>query len=468
MSQYHGLEFDGTSDPFLAPFDQEADLPFSDVLDIQKVQDGFDEHNVSFGSKKGAIFTPTRTLWVFVLQMLSPGMSCVKSAAKVSTLLVVLGLKPCAGRSSAYCRARAKLPAALIRELTCNAASDLELQIPEQWKFVGRTVKLIDGTTIIMPDTAENQEQFPQPKSQEPGLGYPMMRLLLVFSMATGMVCNACFGPCAGKETAELALLRQILDSFSPEDILLADRFFCSFFMIALVLQRGAQVVFRQHQRRHTDFRRGRSLGKGDHVVVWKRPARPEWMDEETYASIPETLILREVSYQVHQKGFRTEELVVVTNILDPEELSAGQITELYGKRWLAELDIRDNKTTMGMDRLCCMTPFMIEKELWAHLLGYNMVRKVIAQAAMIHGRLPRQYSFKTAMDVLETNWQPLSVAAPAQRAELWWNVTQLISGVTVGNRPGRCEPRAKKYRGKSLPLLPKPRGEAKAELHAA
>lgn len=465
MSQYHDPDFGNSPNGSFAFPGSTPELPFGDILDQPMIEAAFAEENVAFGHDPRTIFSPMVTLGTFVLQVLSADKSCVNAVIRVSLLMLALGRKPCSDDTSAYCRARAKLPAALIRRLTRASARELEARIPSHWKPHGRTFKLIDGTTLLLPDTEENQKAYPQPKSQTAGLGFPIIRLVLVLSLATGMIHDVAFGPYTGKGTGELALLRQLLDGFAAGEVMLADSYYCCFFLVALALARGLEVVFRQHGSRHTDFSQGQRLGKGDHVVVWKRPARPEWMDEETYAQIPATLTLREVAVKVPDPGFRTRSLVVVTSFTDPKEFSAADLGEVYRNRWLVELDIRNIKTTMQMDRLRCKTPFMVEKELWAHLLGYNFVRKIIAQSAMLNHRLPRQYSFKKALRAVGQHWQLLASADAAERSRLDWHLMRIIAGRKVGNRPGRIEPRAKKYRGNRLPFLTKPRAEARAAL---
>jgi len=461
MSVCQNSGFEKSSDVFLGPFSDDSDLPFAGVLSAEKISQALEAEGVCFGT----LFGPFLTFWAFVGQMISADISCNAAVFAVAAVLTDLQRQSCSPDSGAYCRARAKIPTVVLRRLTCESAADLEAAIPENWKFHGRTVKLADGTTMTAPDTPENQAAYPQSKTQEEGLGNPMIRMVVVLSLATAMLSHASFGKCEGKETGEAALFRAILDDFQPGEIVLTDRLFCSYFMVALSSLRGLDVVARKHQKRHTDFRKGKRLGKNDHLVVWTRPERPEWMDEETYATIPETLELREIRFRVDQPGFRSEEIIVMTTLLDAEEFPREEIAELYGKRWLVELDIRDLKVTLQMDRLRCLTPFMIEKEIWAHFLAYNLVRKNMAQAAMLHNGTPRGYSFTAALRNLEKNWHPLTVADAEKRRSLRLNLLKMIKGKRVGNRPGRIEPRAKKYRGKNLPFLTKPRAEARAEM---
>jgi hypothetical protein len=250
-----------------------------------------------------------------------------------------------------------------------------------------------------------------------------------------------------------------------PGDVLVADRYFCSYFLVALAVACGCDVVFRMHQRRDYDFRRGQRLGKDDHVVVWQRPQRPEWMDEATYATMPKTLTMREIRVQIRTKGCRTEEIVVVTTLTDAATYTKADLADLYHQRWQAELDLRAIKQSLQMDQLRCRTPFMIEKELWATLLGYNLVRKVAAQAALEKGIDPREISFTTTAQALTATWQQWTLATAAERLRQGQAILTTLGQARVGKRPDRYEPRAVKRRPKEYDRLMKPRAQARAEL---
>lgn len=365
-------------------FMQQDGLPFADVLSEEHIQAVFDAEGVQFAQAAEDVYTPAVTLWAFLSQMLFQGAqrSCLAAVSRVVVLLVALGRRPPSDNTGTYCRARAKLPERVIRRLTLDTATRLEKAIPASWLWRCRHVKLVDGTTTTAADTPQNQAVWPQPSSQEPGLGFPMLRIVVLLSLATAMLCGMEQGPYAGKETGEMALFRQLLEQLSCGDIVLADRYYCSYFMIALLQRMGVDVVTRLHQARDADFRRGQRLGQGDHLVTWFRPARPEWMDEETYTQMPATLTLREVKVEVHEPGFRTESFVVVTTLLNARYYTRSDIAELYRKRWLVELDIRAIKESLGLDVLRGKSPEMVRKELWTGLLAYNLLRQVTAQSA--------------------------------------------------------------------------------------
>ncbi|HWB11303.1 MAG TPA: transposase [Pirellulales bacterium] len=273
----------------LASLLQNPGLPFADSRSEEAIEAAFSEEGISFGQEDDEVYSPALTLWAFLSQMLfkDEQRSCVAAVSRIIVLLVSLGRKPCSDNTGAYCRARAKLSEGVLHRLTYQVADGCEAAIPHRWRWTGLRVFLVDGFTVSMPDTPENQEAYPQPTSQQEGLGFPLLRGLVSLSLATAMVHGFATGPYSGKETGETALLRELLDRFHPGDVIVADRYHCSYFMICLLKQRGVEVVVRLHQRRKADFRRGKRLGTGDHLVQWLRPSRPDWMDEETYQQMP-------------------------------------------------------------------------------------------------------------------------------------------------------------------------------------
>lgn len=454
----------------LRSFLQHRGLPFADVLSEATIQQHFDEEGVAFGQGEDDVYTPALTLWAFLSQVLFKGeqRSCVAAVARVIVLLLSLEQRPCADDSGAYCRARAKLPVAIIRRLAVQVADGCEQQVPTAWLWKGRHhVYLADGSTVSMPDTAANQADYPQPTTQEPDLGFPIARMVVLISLATAMIKDLAIGPYAGKETGETALLRQLLDRFQSGDILLADRYYCSYFMIALLLERGIDFVVRLHQARTADFRRGRRLGPGDHLVEWQRPARPEWMDQETYERMPASIQVRQVEVQVHQPGFRVDALVVVTTLTDADQYSRDDLAELYHQRWLAELDIRTIKITLGLDVLRCKSPEMVRREIWTGLLAYNLIRQTMLQAALQTGCSPRQLSFAAALQKIAASWNTILVCQDATVLLLIEVHLSDMATHQVGDRPDRVEPRAIKRRPKPQRLLMQPRQQARAALLA-
>jgi putative transposase len=449
----------------LAPFLTDDGLPFADVLTAQDVQNAFADEGLCCQGAAHSLFHPALVLWAWLSQVLGTDKSCRAAVMRILVLLVALERRPCSTDTAAYCRARAKMPAAVLRRLTLQVGRQLEAAVPPRWLWHGKHVFLVDGATVSLPDTPENQQAYPQPPVQKPGLGFPMIRLVALLSLATAAVQSLAFGPYEGKETGEPALFRNLLDQLVPGSIILADRYYCSYFLIALLQEHGVEVVFRQHQLRQVDFRRGRRLGPDDHLVSWHKPQRPSWMSQAVYDSLPATLAVREVRTQVRQRGYRVRELVVVTTLADAGQYSKDELTDLYHERWHVELDIRSIKTVLGMERLRCLTPYMVRKEMWAYWLGYNLVRKVSAQAALERGLHPRQISFTATKQAVLEGWLQLTLGSQGQRLTLGRVLLAVLGKEKVGDRPGRCEPRAVKRRPKPHPLLMKPGAQARAEL---
>jgi hypothetical protein len=449
----------------LRSFVQADGLCFRDVLTSERIEEVAEEEHVSFGAAATDIYSVPVTLWAFLAQVASTSKSCVTAVSRVLVLLTILGRQPCNAGSGAYCKARAKLPERFLRRLACHVGGQLEDQVPDAWRWRQHRVVLVDGSTLSMPDTPENQAAYPQSRSQRPGVGFPLLRWVALIGLATGAVLDSAFGPWRGKQTGETALFRTLLESLRPGDVLVADRYYCSYWLIALAQARGVHVVFRQHQLRHTDFRRGRRLGPNDHVVTWIKPQRPQWLNEEAYAELPDELSLREVRGSIATPGCRVRELVVVTSFIDAEEYPLDAIVELYHARWNVEIDLRSIKTHMNMDILRCQTPAMVRKEIWAHLLAYNLVRQVMAQAARTHGVTPRQLSFTGALQTLSEYRALLLAATEADLPQLVAQLLTAIANHRVGNRPDRCEPRKVKRRPKGYSRLIRPRVEERAEL---
>ena len=398
------------------------------------------------------LYPPTVALSMFMRQVLESDGSCQKAVNGWVAQRVADGLPPCSVRTGGYCRARQRLPVEMVRTLTCETGRLLSEKALARWLWRGRSVKLVDGTGISMPDTPENQALYPQPSTQAPGVGFPLARLVMVICLATGAALDAAIGPHSGKGTGELGLVRSLLDGFSRGDVMLADALYCNYFLIATLMVAGVDVLFEQNGSRITDFRRGQSLGTREHLVCWPKPAaRPEWMTPEQYAHFPDELTVREVKV-AHQ--------VLVTTLLDHRKVSKDDLSALYARRWNVELDLRNLKTTTGMDVLSCQTPQMNEKQLWVHLLAYNVIRLLMAQAACNAGIDPRELSFKHTVQ-LWTEWVSRGLSATKGCGLLF----TLIAQCRVGNRPGRIEPRMRKRRPKPYPWLKVPRAHARQKI---
>jgi len=439
-------------------------LPFADVLSADRIERIFAEHDNLFGMD--AIYSTPRVLWAFLGQTLHDGKeaSCESAVAQIAVCCSQEGRTPPTADTGDYCRARAKLSESALRQLFTQQADELQQQIDESYLWKGRHAKLVDGFTFRMADSVENQAEYPHPKTQKRGVGFPIARACAVISLATAAVVNLTVGPYAGKETSELALLRQMLDSFDEGDLFVADRYFCSFMMIALLLGRGVDTCARMHQLRHVDFRRGKRLGRYDHLIEWSKPKqRPKWMNESTYASMPDVITLRETRIELKRPGRKTQTMTVVTTLLDPVEYSKRDIAALYGFRWNAELDIRSIKQTLGLEFVNCKSPAMVRRHLWTTLLAYNLIRAIAARAAKIHELQPREISFTAVCQHVLSSW--MLAATGHCETETIRLLYKQIATCRVGNRPGRIEPRVLKRRRHGYKLMQAPRAELKAEL---
>jgi hypothetical protein len=447
------------------PFLQQPGLPFAEVLTAEAIEQVFAENDALFGERD--IFSTPIVLWAFLAQVLrgGKGAACAAAVADIATYMQQTGGRVPSGDTGDYCRARFKLSLPALRGLTAQVAQQLEEGADPSWLWHSLHAKLIDGFTFTMPDTSANQQEFPQQKSQKPGAGFPIARACAVLSLATAAIHALNIGPYQGKETGESALLRGILDCLKEGDVAVFDRYFCSFMMLAILRLGGVHFCTRLHQRRFSDFRRGKRLGRDDHLVTWVRPQRPQWMSEELYAQIPETMTLRELRFDVTVPGRRTHTLTVITSLTDPEVYPAEDIAELYGFRWNVELDIRDIKRTLGLDLVRCKTPEMVRRELWATLLAYNLIRKLITTAAAVHGKQPRQLGFTLACQTVLSSWMLLATGSARDAHGLWQSTLARIAANEVANRPGRIEPRVLKRRRDLYPLMHEPREELRRKL---
>jgi Transposase DDE domain len=440
----------------------QPELGLDAVLPEAMVQPVLTEERATW---RRVVYTPWLTFWAFFWQVLSPDRSCRAAVKRVAAGRARRGEPLDDEDTGPYCKARARRPEAVPFRLMRSLGGALHDRVPAEWTWCGRRVKVVDGTTVSMPDTAANQAEYPQSRSQRPGLGFPIARMVVVFCLATGAVLEAAVGQYRGKQTGENTLFRRLWDEYRPGDVSLGDRGFSSYFDLALLKRRGVDSVCRLHQARANDYRRGRRLGKEDHLVIWSKPARPDWMDEAEYDSIPDQLGVRIVRIRVAIRGFRTRVLDVVTTLLDADIYTKNDLADLYRRRWEAERHLRSIKVVLGLDVLRCRTPALVRKELWMGLLGYNVIRGLMVEAAKAHGRGPHRVSFKGALQTLQAYEPALREGTRSQRSWLWGILLESIARDEVGRRPNRAEPRARKRRPKPYPLLMVPRDEAKEAL---
>lgn len=407
-------------------------------------------------SHRERLFPPTETLSMFLSQALSADRSCQRAVNEAAVKRLTAGLPRVSTHTGAYCRARMRLPETMLSGLVQHTGRVISAQAPSAWRWRGHPVRLVDGATVTMPDTPENQARYPQPRSQAPGLGFPLCRLVGLICLGSGAVLDAAPGSCRGKGSDEQTLLRTLLDTLQSGDLLLGDAYYATYFLLCELQARGVEAVFEQQgaRRRSTDFRRGQRLGARDHLIELRKPKlKPDWMTPTQYAQAPETLTVRELA---------TGGKILVTTLLCPRQTPKAALKALYRSRWHVELDLRHIKTTLGMEMLSCKTPAMAQKEIWAYLLAYNLIRLMMAQSALLSECSPRALSFKHTLQL----WIAWDQHGPgSDDDEKLYGLFVLIAEQRVGNRPGRIEPRAIKRRPKPFPLLTKPRALAREEI---
>ena len=439
-------------------YDASPGLPFSEALTQDRIHAVRRELRAFYRDR---IYSPCVTLWIFLSQVLSSDHSCRDAVARWLAFRTARGQPPCSTDTGSYCLARQRLPLELVTRLVRQTGADQHRQTPTAWRFHGRPVKLIDGSTVSMPDTAANAAEFGKPSNQRGGGLFPVARLVVLLCLSTGVVLDMACGPYCGKHSGELSLFRGMNYPFETGDILLGDRLFCTYCDIARLRRSGVDVVFRLNAARRADFRRGRRLGRDDHVVHWRRPTqRPEWLSAAEFAALPEELELRELRVRVTVPGFRVQSLVLVTTLLDPQQFSKQDLAELFRQRWHAELDLRSIKTVMQMDVLRCKRPEMVRKEMWVHLLAYNLLRSVMCAAADAHAVPVRELSFKGTMQLLNAFYHLLVTSAPEHLESLCMRLLNAVHDHRVGDRPNRYEPRKRKRPPKPYAPLKKTRDE--------
>lgn len=430
-----------------------VDLPFKQMLPVEEIH-----QHLSRPKERKRVFTPAVTLWTFLSQVLDDDQSQQAAVSRVIAAKLVQRDNPPSANTAAYSQARSRLPENGLRTIARTHAKNIVSLAPQGWLWKNKySVKLVDGSTLTMPDTQENQAAYPQMKSQKAGVGFPIMRIVALIDYTTGVLLDVAMGPYKGKKTGEHALLRQLMPSIKAGDVMLGDCYYPSFFLMASLILTGVDGVFPAHFARKSDFRRGKRLGKKEHLVSWKRPIKPSWMTQNEYDAFPETITIRELAVEVKQPGFRTKIRVLVTTFLNPDEINKFDLANLYGLRWFVELTLRSIKETMHMDILRGKTPSMVRKEIWTHMLAYNIIRKIMAHAAWLHERPPTTLSFKLALQNIRAFLQAglLNTGDPI----VYQHLFKAITHKKVANRPGREEPRCRKRRPKPFPLLQQARG---------
>jgi hypothetical protein len=443
-------------DAVRARFARNEGLPVADVLTDASIRDVLNGHGVTFRDR---VFNPVTTIWGFLSQVLSEDHSCRDAVSRIIAHRAANGMSVCSPNTASYCEARSRLPKDVLRTLATRTAEELQESVANAWKWNGRSVFIVDGSHVSMPDTIENQAVYPQPPNQKPGLGFPLARITVLLSLATGACHDLEVAPYAGKGTGEKSLFRRMYNTLKPGDVVLADANFDDYFIVCELCRRGIDIVARaQYERVGTRIAKSKP---GDDIIVWQRPNKPRGMTGEQYRTYPKQLVMRQVTVDASDKNNRPHQFKVITTILH-ESIDAEQFGDLYQQRWHGEVDIRSIKSTMQMDILRCKTPEMVHKEIWTHLLAYNLLRTIMAVAADENDIEPRTVSFKGAKQALTAFAPKIEAARPEERESLIDAMLTTIAYHRVADRPGRWEPRARKRRPKPAARLTQPRKVAK------
>jgi hypothetical protein len=408
-----------------------------------------------------SFWSPPITLLTFVLQVLSAEKTLRAAVAALLIRLAAQGRQDLPSQDpTAYCQARQRLPGQVITAILAATAQQIHKTGTAEHRWLGRRVRVFDGSTASMPDTPELQEAFPQPSAQKPGCGFPVAQFVAMFCWSTGAVLDV---EVDTLRPHELTLFRKMWHHFKAGDVVLADRAYGAYVDMARLRQRGVDCVFRLHQRRMVDWRRGKRLGPGDRLVTLKRPAQylPSCgISRREFRRLPETLTVRLVRIKREQPGARTREMTIVTTLTDPVEVPADKIRSLYRDRWTAELNLRSLKTALKMEVLRGESPDVVRKEIAVHLLVYNLIRLLMWQAAVQHGRDLHRLSFTGTLHRIRAALPYISAMTGQGTAYLLAYLIQSIADDHVPHRPDRVEPRRIKRRPKPYDLLTRPRHE--------
>lgn len=408
------------------------------------------------------VFSVRRTFFGFLYQVLNPDCSCREVVRQIQALFALHHRGPVDEATGGYCQARARLPWDILPRLRCAAAAQAD-KAQRLWRGLG--VKVLDGTTTSLPDTTKNQRAYPQSEAQKPGCGFPLLKLVGVFSLSTGALLDYAKG---NKHQHELGLLQRLLHQFKPADLVLADRGFSTYTLLALLLSRGVQSLFRLHQARPADLRKGKRLGKNDRLFVWDKPSlRPAYLPRFIWKALPQQIPVRVLRFCLHVPGFRVHSVTLVTTLLDPQKYPAEELAYLYAERWRVELWFRDIKASMGMEVLRCKSPRMVHKELEMFFTAYNLIRCLMAQGSLRYGVGISGLSFKgTVASVRQFAAAIAQARSRKTQSRVLEKLLEVIARDLLPERFGRSEPRAVKRRPKPFPLLNRPRDKFKEVPH--
>jgi hypothetical protein len=438
-------------------------FPWQDALPESRMEAILEAEGIRYRQR---LYTPIVTVWGMIYQVLCPDGSLRETVKWLRKCVLEGGVTPPSSDTGAYSKARSRLPERLLKRLIGESAEPLEQQVSTEHQWCGRRVRVFDGSTILMSDSAANQADYPQHGNQQPGCGFPIARIVVFFSLMTGAVVLTRI---ATWTTSETALSRSLYADLMPGDVVMADQLHGNYVDLALIQEQGCDGVLRKHHARKTDFRKGKKHGIGDHQVEWRKPTRcPKHMSQAVFEALPATLQVREVSLRLTRQGWRDQGIIVVTTLLDAQRYTARQLTELYGYRWrAAEINLRHLKTTLNVEFLAAKSPEMVRKELWAHLLAYNLLRSVMEQAVPQADFQRERLSLQGTRQGFRAILSDLAVATQPLRTALYADLLQEVAQDLLPQRPQRQEPRVVKRRPNPFPRMRQPRSVLKAKLAA-
>ena len=466
------------------------------LIDGKTIRRAFSDAECDFGHQEHTVFDKSTTLWAFLREMLYTGTQRTLKAAvqDVQQLRIAKGLAPNSANTGTYAAARAKIDVKVPLSLLHTIARNSENAVPEEMRLCGLKVTHIDGSTHSMQDTEENQEKYPQPKSQKAGLGFPMWRIVVLISAATAMVQMVAWGPWRGKGTGEMSLFaslfNQLKNASSWIEVIVGDKYYCSYHLIAVLAHFGIRFVTRLHGNRLIDFADAETVKRqknGDFHVTWKRPQRPFWMLDWMWNAVAKTMTLRLVRVRIDVPDSRTQGFFVVTNLMDAAKYPSDAIRQLYQGRWQVEVDLRTIKSFMELEVLRARTPEMVETEFAMGLLAYNIVRAKMLETA-VHIReeasrrkaetskkqeadkkpvknkiepedlTARNVSFSITLTSIAASYVTVHFMNASMRDVYRVQAELNRQTIQVGNRPNRSEPRCNKRRPKAQRLMLEPR----------
>jgi len=444
-------------------FSQSLGLPFKELLPESVIRLAISELKIKY---KKRLFDPVITLWAFLSQVLDTDKSCHNAVSKIIAYLAGEDVEVPSTDTSAYCQARARLPEKLLEKLFNLSAQSLEEKVTTEYLWCGRNVKVIDGSTVSMPDTVENQKEYPQSSTQEKGCGFPIAKIGVIFSLVTGAATALCIDVL---NTHDIKLARKLYSFLKQNDVLVGDRAFCAYADMFTIKKLDCDAIFRKHQSRTTTMRKGKVFGDCDKLVTWHKPKScPKGLNQDEFNALPKSIIVREIYYYIVIPGFRTGRVSLITTLLDTTTYPTLEIVGLYSKRWDVEVDLRHLKTTLGMDVLRCKTPSMVRKEIYVYLLAYNLLRSLMWSAGTTYGNPPLRLSLQGTRHHLNNFIPKLLATSPKKRLQVYRTLLKVIAHKAVPDRPGRSEPRVRKRRPKAYPLMTKPRHELQKQLQTA